>query len=152
TEKEFAQVTGRAATAGLTDHAAVREVLGQRPNRYLARQLCWVLKVQEVETYLLVPRDPADYDLLLETVRPTPRPTGGDGVMGVRAPTAPPEPCNGLLVPIVVFDQIYSFDVETLRKGIPRPETMTAEKFESAAEEVFYKILQMTDNAGATDE
>ncbi len=151
-EKEFAQATGRAGTAGLTDRGAVRAVLGERPNRYLARQLCWVLKVQEVETYILIPRDPADYDLLLETVRANPRPTDVDAVIGVRGPIAPPEACNGLLVPLVAFDQIYSFDVETLRKAIPRPEAMTAEKFESAAEEVFYKILQMADNAGATDE
>jgi hypothetical protein len=37
-EKEFAQATGRAETAGLTDRQALREVLSQRNNRYLVRR------------------------------------------------------------------------------------------------------------------
>src|SRR4051812_49304277 len=41
-EKEFAQATGRAATAGLTDRQAYQQVLAERSNRYLVRQLCWV--------------------------------------------------------------------------------------------------------------
>ena len=64
-EKEVAQVTGRAETAGQTDRQAFQSVLSQRENRYLARQLCWVLTVQELETYILQPRDPADLDLLI---------------------------------------------------------------------------------------
>jgi hypothetical protein len=39
-----------------------------------------------------------------------------------------------------------------LIKAIPRPEKMKAEEFAPAAEELFDRILQMADNAGATDE
>ena len=39
------------------------------------------------------------------------------------------------MVPIVLFDQIYSFDREALIKAIPRPEKMTDKQFEPAAEE-----------------
>src|SRR6266581_768352 len=74
-EKEFAQVTGRTHTKGKTDQEAMQAVLSARENRYLARQLCWVLTLQGLETYLLTPRDSADFDLLVEAVRPTPRPT-----------------------------------------------------------------------------
>ena len=105
-EKEFAQVTGRAETAGLSDRQALQSVLADRQNRYLVRQLCWVLTIEGLETYILVPRDPADFDMLVEAVRPTPRPADVDIVIGVRGPIAPPEVCNGLMVPIVVFDQI----------------------------------------------
>ena len=73
-------------------------------------------------------------------------------VVGVRGPIAPPEMCNGLLVPIVIFDQIYSFDPDALIKSIPRPEKIAAKEFEPAAEELFYRIMQIADNAGATDE
>src|SRR5438034_9708182 len=52
-EKEFAQITGRAETTGLTDRQALQSVLSQRSNRYLARQLCWVLEIEGLETYLL---------------------------------------------------------------------------------------------------
>ena len=151
-EKEFAQATGRAETAGLTDRQALHAVLSQRQNRYLARQLCWVLTIEGLDTYILQPRDPADLDLLVEALRPTPRPTDVDVVIGMRGPIAPPELCNGLMVPIVVFDQIYSFDVDALIKSIPRPEKVAAKEFDAAAEELFYRIMQMADNAGATDE
>jgi hypothetical protein len=150
-EKEFAQATGRAETAGLTDRAALKAVLSQRQNRYLIRELCWVLTIEGLETYLLVPHDPADFDLLLETLRPTPRATDVDVIIGVKGPIAPPEFCNGLLLPIVRFDQIYSFDVESFTKAIPRPESVSQEQFTPVAEEVFSRIMQMADNAGATD-
>src|SRR3712207_9377400 len=65
---EFAQATGRAETAGLTDRQALQSVLAERPNRYLVRQLCWVLTIEGLETYILQPRDPADFDLLIEAV------------------------------------------------------------------------------------
>jgi hypothetical protein len=151
-EKEFAQATGRAETAGLTDRQAVQKVLSQRQNRYLTRQLCWVMTIEGLETYILVPRDPADLDLLVEALRPTPSPMDLDCVIGVRGPVASPETCNGLMVPIVVFDQIYSFDRDALIKAIPRPEGAAAEQFGPAAEELFDRIMQMADNAGATDE
>jgi hypothetical protein len=151
-EKEFAQATGRAETAGLTDRQAVQKVLSQRQNRYLARQLCWVMTIEGLETYIVIPRDPADFDLLVEGLRPTPGPMDLDCVIGVRGPIAPPEMCNGLLVPIVLFDQIYSFDRDALIKAIPRPEKTPAKEFAPAAEELFDRTMQMTDNAGAADE
>ena len=151
-EKEFAQATGRAATAGLTDRQAVQSVLSERQNRYLARQLCWVFTIEGLETYILGPRDPADLDLLLDALRPVPRATDLDVVIGVLGPIAPPEACNGLMLPIVVFDQLYSFDVDALVKSIPRPEKVTAKAFEPTAEELFSRIMQLADNAGATDE
>jgi hypothetical protein len=151
-EKEFAQVTGRAETAGLTDRQALHAILSQRQNRYLARQLCYVLTIEGLETYILMPRDPIDFELLVDAVRPAPRPTDVDVVIGVRGPIAPPELCNGLMVPIVAFNQIYSFDVDTFIQSIPRPEQVPAEQFTPAAEELFMRIMQLADNAGATDE
>jgi hypothetical protein len=151
-EKEVAQATGRTQTAGKTDQESFHAVLSKRENRYLARQLCWVLTIQGLETYLLLPRDPADIDLLVEAIRPAPSPNDLDVVIGLCGPIAPSEMCNGLMVPIVVFDQIYSFDRDTLIKAIPKPEKISAKEFAPAAEEVFDRIMQMTDNAGATDE
>ena len=81
-EKEFAQATGRADTAGKTDQQTFHAVLSQRENRYLIRQLCWVLTIQGLETYLLAPRDPADIDLLVEAIRPAPSPHDIDVVIG----------------------------------------------------------------------
>ena len=57
-EKEFAQASGRAETAGRTDQQVFHRVLSQPQGRYLARQMCWVFTVQGLETYILLPRDP----------------------------------------------------------------------------------------------
>jgi hypothetical protein len=151
-EKEFAQATGRTETAGKTDQQTFHSILSRRENRYLTRQLCWVLTIHGLETYLLTPRDPADLELLVEAIRPTPSPNDIDVVIGWRGPIAPPEMCNGLMVPVVAFDQIYSFDRAALLKAIPKPDKTTAAQFGPAAEELFSRIMQLTDNAGATDE
>lgn len=150
-EKEVAQATGRAETAGQTDQQAFHEVLSRPGNRYLARQLCWILSIQGLETYILQPRDPADLDLLIGAATPQPSPWIST-VIGVRGPVAPPEFCNGLMIPIVAFDQIYTFSRDALIEAIPRPERLPAEQFGPAARELFDSIMQMTDNAGATDE
>jgi hypothetical protein len=126
--------------------------LAKRENRYLVRQICWVLTIEGIETYIVQPRDPTEFDLLVDALRPSPDPTDRDLIIGVRGPIAPPELCNGLMVPIVIVDQIYSFDVEGLIKSIPRPERMRESEFRSTAKDLFYRIMQMADNAGATDE
>jgi PatG C-terminal len=149
-EKEFAQATGRAETVGLTDREALHEVLCQ--NRYLARLLCYVLTIGCLETYILQPRNPIDFDLLVEAIRPAASPMDIDIVIGVRGPIAAPQMCNGLMVPIVAFDQIYSFERNRLISSIPRPEEMVADQFTRVCEEVFDRIMQIADNAGATDE
>lgn len=154
-EKEFAQGTGRADAAGLTDREALQTVLSDRANRYLVRQLCWVFVIEGLETYLLTPRDPADYELLVEAVRPSPNATDVDVVIGIKGPLAPPEACNGLVVPIVVFDQLYSFDRAALLGAIPRPDEVPEKddkKFRRVAAELLDRILQLADNAGASDE
>lgn len=150
-EKELAQVVGRSDAAGMTDAEACHAMLSRRDHRYLARKLCWILAIEGIDTYLLEPRDPADLDLLIESLRARPRPGDLDVVIGLRGPIAPPERCNGLQVPVLGFDQIYSFDVDRLVKAIPRPATIPEDKFGATAEELFARIMQLADNAGATD-
>jgi hypothetical protein len=151
-EKEFAQVMARTDTKGLTDRQALLKALTPPENRYLARHVCWVMTIENLDTYILLPRDPGDFSQLIEAFRSNPSPTDIDVVVGVKGPIAPPEMCNGLQAPIVAFDQIYSFDRDTLIKGIPRPEKTPAKEFAAAAEELLDRIQQMADNSGATDE
>jgi len=151
-EREFAQATGREKTSGLTDRQTLHTVLSKPENRYLVRQCCFVMTVEGLETYILMPQDPADLALLVEAIRPNPSPMDLDVVIGMKGPIAPPQKCNGLMVPIVVFDQIYSFDRDALIKAIPKPEKTSAKEFAPAAEELFDRIMQLTDNAGATDD
>ena len=62
-------------------------MLSRRENRYLVRQLCWVLSIQGLDTYLLQPRDPADFDALVDAIRPAPSPNDIDVVIGMRGPS-----------------------------------------------------------------
>lgn len=154
-EKEFAQATASADTAGHSDHHVQSAALVKPELKYLVRQLCWVFVVGGLETYILTPHDPEDFGLLAASVRPSYDPGDVDAVIGVRGPIAPPEMCNGLALPIVVFDQIYSFDRQTLITSIPLPEEeeeVDEPGFRSAAGELFNKIIDLADNAGATDE
>jgi hypothetical protein len=41
------------------------------------------------------------------------------------------------MVPMVIFDQIYSFDRESFIKSIARPEKISAKDFGPAAQELF---------------
>jgi hypothetical protein len=154
-EKEFAQVIGRSGEEGVNDRRALQSLISEDQNRYLARGLCWVFLVEGLETYILIPRDPADYRLLIEAVREYPRRDDVDLVVGTRGDLAPPEMCNGLAVPVVVFDQIYSFDRESLVAAIPVPNSIAEAdeaEFHKTAGGLFDYIMQMADNAGATDE
>lgn len=149
TEKELAQAIGRGNAEGLTDQGAIHEAL--REHRYLARSMCYVMVIGGLETYLLKPRDPMDLDLLIDAVRPADRPGQMDCVVGIRGPVAPPEQCNGLTVPIVMFDQLYSFDIDELRHSIPRPDDVDESSFLATADEILGRIT-VGDNAGTTDE
>ena len=154
-EKEFAQAVGRVEAGGQTDRQALHAALSERSNRYLARQLCWVFTIEGLETYVLVPRDPLDLELFVESVRPRPSPGDLDVVIGVRGPIAEPDRCNGMLLPLVAVDQIYSFERNDLIAAIPRPDDLSDEdedQFQATAEELLDRILQLADNAGATDE
>jgi hypothetical protein len=165
-EKEFMQVAGRGDNDGLTDREVLQRVLADRANRYLVRQLCWVFLIEGVDTYIFGPRDPADLDLLVESVRAGPDRGDVDVVIGERGPLAPPEACGGLTVPLVGFDQLYSFSRDDLIAAIPRPDGGTPsrrgrrggeeegedERFRAAARELFDRIMQLADNAGALDE
>jgi hypothetical protein len=148
-EKEARQATARAGAGG-TDREVMARLLQDPANKYLVRRLCWVLSVQGVETYMLVPRD-GDYQPLVDAYRAEPKPGDLELVIGVRGPLSNPDICNGLIVPIVIFDQIYAFDRDTLLRSIPRLEKADPEKFIAAAAAMLDRILEQSDNAGATD-
>ncbi|MFE7582519.1 hypothetical protein ACFU5Y_13300 [Streptomyces gardneri] len=151
-EKEFAQATGRAETASMTDRQALHSVLSAPQNRYLSRQLCYVMVIQGIETYLARPRDPADYGLLVEALGAAPRASDLHVLIGVRGPVAPPDLCGGLALPMVAFDQIYVFDADSLVRSLPKPENTGEEQFRAAATELFERLIQVADNTGASDE
>ena len=111
------------------------------------------MTIEGLETYILVPRDPTRFGLARRSVASHAQSAGSwTASLGLEGLSLTPQICNGLMVPVVLFDQIYSFDREALIKAIPRPDRIPAEEFAPAAEQLFDRIMQMADNAGATDE
>jgi hypothetical protein len=151
-EREFMQATGRNNTTGLTDSQAMHAVLSDPQNRYIAYKLCWVLTIEGMDTFLLQPLHSANIDMVIDSLRPSPKLSDVNVVIGVKGPIVSPQFCNGLQIPVVGFDQIYSFDIDSLIKSIPKPEKVSTKEFAPAAEELFMRIMQLADNAGALDE
>lgn len=156
-EKEFAQniAAEGGATARLTDQTVLYNAL--RDNRYLANEVCWVFVVDSTEAYVLVPRDNAVLDQLVEAVKPSERGLDTDVIIGTRGPMAPPEMCNGLVAPMVLIDRVFSFQKPELVDALaalrtPSDAEMTEEEFRRSADALFERVQQIADNLGATDE
>jgi hypothetical protein len=150
-EKEFAQVSKRADTAGLTDRQVLRKVLSDPDNIYLAQQYCWIMSIFGQQAYIIVPTQHWHLHRLLESLRPEPNANSLDAVIGIRSQPAPPDMCNGLTLPMVLPQQIYSFDRGSLLKSIPRPAAGAGKEFDTMAAELAERILGTTDNLGADD-
>ncbi|MFC9680394.1 hypothetical protein [Streptomyces sp. NPDC056948] len=151
-ERELAQSISRADTAGMTDREALSEVLNRPENRYLTRQLCYVLTIQGLDTYILVPRDPADFALLANAVRPSHQLDAVDVVIGVRGAVAPAGHCGGLQLPVVTVDQLYSASIPYLVQSIDRPASMDEEPFNRTAEDLLRTVMNVSGNVGVSDE
>jgi PatG C-terminal len=153
---ELAQAIGRTPeqeTKGRIDEEVMHQALTDPANRYIARQICYVLKIEGLETYLLFPTDPLDIDRLAAALKPAPiGMMDTDVIIGRRGPIASPEMCNGLIIPIVTVDQIYSFDRDTLMKTIPKRKGESEDQIKKTANAILDHILQIADNAGNTDE
>lgn len=154
-EKEFAQVSGRLdkkEREKLTQAELVHKVLSDKENRYLARQLCWKMSIQGIDTYLLVPQDLSDLDIFIESLRPRPDFDDTDLVIGRKVGISTPDFCNGLVLPMVSVTQSYSFKAEALLSKLVVPAGVDAKKFADIAKTVFMGVMQLADNAGSSDE
>jgi hypothetical protein len=151
-ERELAQAIGRAETASLSDREAMQRVLSEPDNLYIARQLCWVLTIKNQLSYVLAPRDFVEVGMLVASLRPTPRSTDVDVVVGTAGGLAPPSMCNGLQLPLVIFAQIYSFDVDSFVDTISKPDGGDEKTHAATTEEMLDRVMQQNLNTGSSDE
>ena len=155
-EMEFAQATGRLPevdTKSLTNSEIMSRTLTDPNNRYIARHICYIFNIENLETYILTPSDPMDIDRLAHALRPAPKGYNDiDIIIGRRGSIASPEMCNGLVLPIVIVDQLYSFDRDALMNEIPKRKGENQAQFRKTRDALFDHILQIADNAGAIDE
>jgi len=140
-EKEAIGGMARLKADGLSNDAALQKVMEAPEYAYLVREMCFVLLVHEVETYILVPHYPQDYPMLVEAAR-----SELSVVIGTVGPIANPDVCNGLTLPFLSFDKIYNFNKQGLISDLPVPEGADAAKFRSAASDIFNQIVQLINN------
>ena len=131
------------------------------PNRYLARDMCWVFSVENIDTYIVNPRTDEELNQLIEMLNePTAvPPLDVDVIIGSLGAIASPSLCNGLELPIVEINNTYSFVVkqfidqlwEHYHQG-SQNNSMNEQDFRNAANNLFTRMMQLADNVGNLDE
>lgn len=135
-QKELAQV---AAGFVAKDEASssLHAILADPKHRYLARNFQWVLRVGGVDTYLLSPRDPADFALLLEAI-------ASDLTAGMHVVLGGTGAADGVggagPLRTVFFEQIYSFTREAFSNALAG----------SASPAAINHVLTLARNRGAS--
>jgi PatG Domain len=153
-EKEFAQAASAQQTTNLTDRQIQYQVLSQASNRYIARDMCWIMTIENVDTYIVQPRTDDELTQLIAMLNePATTPLVDiDVVIGSLGPIAPPEFCNGLQIPIVIVNNTYSFQVSDFISQIPKPASMAEATFQALVTQTLRQLMQLADNVGNLDE
>lgn len=138
-------------------------VLSHPEARYVARQLCWLLRVEGQPAYYLVLRDLHDLpDLISCLGRAEPRDPYEHEDLDLFVGSSsliPFDACPGVTAPVLAVDQVCSFDRNILTKGFePSSKTARTSKKKGPAanegerNELFKKLVRSADNFGDTDE
>ena len=150
-QREYQQALKGERTSNQTEGQVLYNTL--KKNRYLARAALWVFQVEKLDTYILEPEDPYDFDLLVEAIKPrADDEIDTDVVVGALGGFPPSAESGGITAPVVIFDQLYSFTKKELIDAIPKPRDMAEGAFRSTSNELVDRIQLMADNVGATDE
>lgn len=152
-EQEFRSAWGATHYSGPISQADIYRVLSQGQNLYIAREMCWVFQIEDVDVYLLSPRSYVELSDLILALAPSPTDVSLSLIVGPLGPTAPPDLCNGLELPIVTCNQVFYFTVrEFIKSIIEHAERIGKTVTEEAAEQAFGILSQLLDNNGQTDE
>jgi hypothetical protein len=152
-EKEFCHAWGQPWPHGGPDLATVYEVLSKPENHYIARRMCWILNFDGIDSLLVVPNDPGDLSLLLGALHArVQKKHDHQLVVGLIGPPAPPWACHGIQLPVVVFDQLLTFNADELIKTLPVPANIPEATFRENGEELLELILRRAHGFGTTDE
>lgn len=147
-EKEYSYAYEEFRAQG-PPNALFYQVLSQGQNLYIAQQMCWIMQIDGVDTYIVKPRTDVELYHFIDALKPL---NVGqlkfDVVVGSRGPVASPDSCNGLQLPTVVCDLSYDFTfdqfvnhIQSSIPGIPVP----------VVQNMLQQMLQVSDNAGETD-
>jgi hypothetical protein len=153
TLKERDRKFGRGSTEDLR-HWYIR-ILAEPEARYVARQLCWILKVEGQPAYHLSLRDLHDLDELIKCLG---HPVDDLNLFVGSSTLIATEECPGIVVPVLTVDHMSTFKREDLVKWFQIPAASKPKRKKKAApsaedqNKFFRTLIQSTDNFGDTDE
>lgn len=106
-EKEFYQVAP--PDSGLPFDELFFQVLSKIENLYLAREMCWVLRIAAVDSYIIKPVSDEQVLYLVAASRPVENSFNEplSTLVGPRGSVAPSAACNGLELPIVPASHFF---------------------------------------------
>jgi len=120
-EHELRQALGGDDPMDLHRVGKLRSALTSAENRYLVRELSWVLTIDGIDSYVLQPSDPSDVQSLPEAIRPDPRDYGIDAVLGRIAGPTQVDAANAYArLPVLIFDQLHSFDADSFARSLQK--------------------------------
>jgi hypothetical protein len=150
-----------------TETEKIYQLLTKKEYRYLARELCWTFKVGYIQTFVVIPKDPNDYEAFVESLSYKRR---GflDGVtkqdiltviVGEKGPMCPPGMCGGLTLPIVTVDRIQTFKIKDMSAALIKkakdsnlkPDRVTEQDFQGHIEDLWDKMLYTSENSEGSD-
>ena len=138
-------------------HRALMMEAGHLRARYIARQICWILRVEGQAAYYLVLRD---YEDLVDLVNCLKHAEGDDLDLFVgTSPLQPVDLCPGLSLPVITVDQICSFKKERMLEWCSSPSKAPTKKREGRAQvpagddgdRLFRMLVRSADNFGDKD-
>jgi hypothetical protein len=151
-EKEYYQIMHGLETKGKLDNEIMSSIFSDENYKYIAYEMCWVFTIEGLEIYILRANNREAFEQFVESTNASPTVNDINVVIGTKGPLSSPELCNGLILPVVTVDKVYSIDKDSLLKVIPRNTGEDEKTFNDTSGELFNRIIQMADNLGATDE
>lgn len=127
------------------------QLLGQGQYDYILRDACFILTIGEIDAYLVQARGYPERHAMVAASNQQPAPSIYSAIIGPLGPVAGPEVCNGLQLPIVYCNQIFSTTAAAMEHYLQTaigPDTDT----ESQSQQMFQLLMQMTDNTGSSPE
>lgn len=155
-EKEFIQVPSPNDMPKVpTYREQLYHIFKEEQYRYIARDMCWVLIMENVDNYLLYPRTEHELTQLIDSLQ---KPLNAEisVVIGQRGPIAPPSMCNGLQLPVIVLSHLTEMNLESFSSTIvnahPLPKEVNKTELKEITQSLFLSLMQFAANLGEGDE
>jgi hypothetical protein len=164
-QREYADIAAVDPDAPIATRE-LKDVVTQWEHRYLARQICWIFSVQSVDICVVVPRNDADLDELMDSVAIDDENTV-HALTGEPAVNLGPAVCWDIELPLVAPVQLLSFTLDELAAGLGQrydvdqsdedqaPDgggTSNDRRWQAMVRDVFNRLTRPSDTAGFNDD